>query len=303
MMQPIPMAGRMSGFTWLRWLLLSILVFMPLGYAQDAQSLRARYTALQEQLANSPFQRPLYLESHEAANNLTGDVYALSEQPYAVVSPALQGIGQWCDILILHLNVKSCRASSKAKDTLSVDIGRKSEQALSDTYRFDFLYRVVKVTPDYLQIMLSAPQGPIGTSNYRIELEVLGLDSQRSFLHLSYSYDYGIAARMAMQSYLATIGRNKVGFSIVGQSADGQPVYIKGMRGVVERNSMRYYLALEAYLGALSKPASEQLEKRLSDWYSGVERYPRQLHELERNEYLSMKHKEIQRQQSEGATR
>ncbi|UVJ42296.1 hypothetical protein NVV94_16800 [Pseudomonas sp. LS1212] len=281
--------------------MLSILAYMPLGYGQDAQTLNTRYMALQEQLANSPFQRPLYLESREAENNLTGDIYALTEQPYAVVSSALQGIGQWCDILILHLNVKNCRASSKAEDTLSVDIGRKSEQSLSETYRFDFLYQIVATTPDYLRVMLSAPQGPIGTSDYRIELEVLGLDSQRSFLHLSYSYDYGMAARMAMQSYLATTGRNKVGFSIVGQAADGQPVYIRGMRGVVERNSMRYYLALEAYLGALSKPASEQLEKRLSDWYAGIERYPRQLQELERSEYLDMKYKEIQRQQEEDA--
>lgn len=291
----------MSCFTWLLWLLLSILAYMPLGYGQDAQTLNARYMALQEQLANSPFQRPLYLESRETENNLTGDIYALTEQPYALVSSALQGIGQWCDILILHLNVKSCRASSRAEDTLSVDIGRKSEQSLSDTYRFDFLYQVVATTPDYLRILLSAPQAPLGTSDYRIELQLLGLDPQRSFLHLSYSYDYGMAARMAMQSYLATTGRNKVGFSIVGQAADGQPVYIRGMRGVVERNSMRYYLALEAYLGALSKPASEQLEKRLSDWYAGIERYPRQLHELERSEYLDMKYKEIQRQQGEGA--
>ncbi|WP_166361609.1 hypothetical protein [Pseudomonas akapageensis] len=292
----------MSRFTWLRWLLLSILACIPLGYAQDAQTLKARYVALQEQLTNNPFQRPLYLESREAQNNLTGDIYALTEQPYAVVSSALQGIDQWCDILILHLNVKNCRASSEAEHTLSVDIGRKSDESLSDTYRFDFLYQVVVATPDYLRIMLSAPQGPLGTSHYRIELEVLGLDAQRSFLHLSYSYDYGMAARMAMQSYLATSGRNKVGFSIVGQAADGQPVYIKGMRGVVERNSMRYYLALEAYLGALSKPESQQLEKRLSDWYAGIERYPRQLHELERSEYLAMKHKEIQRQQNMSAT-
>ena len=73
-------------------------------------------------------------------------------------------------------------------------------------------------------------------------------------MHLSYSYDYGVAARVAMQGYLATIGRDKVGFSVVGTQADGQPVYIGGTRGVVERNTMRYYLAIEAYLGALSLP-------------------------------------------------
>jgi hypothetical protein len=74
------------------------------------------------------------------------------------------------------------------------------------------------------------------------------------------------------------------------------------MRGVVERNTMRYYLAIEAYLGALSAPAREQLEKRLNDWHAGVERYPMQLHELERGEYFDMKRKEVKRQQASSPT-
>jgi hypothetical protein len=100
---------------------------------------------------------------------------------------------------------------------------------------------------------------------------------------------------MAMRGYLATIGRDKVGFSIVAKKSDGQPVYIGGTRGVVERNTMRYYLAIEAYLAALSVPPGKQLESRLSAWYAGVERYPLQLHELDRDEYLAMKRKEIRR--------
>ncbi|WP_203226131.1 MULTISPECIES: hypothetical protein [unclassified Pseudomonas] len=281
--------------------LLYLLIGMPLAHAQDAQALTARYGALREQLANNPFHRPLYLQSTETSGSLTGDVYSLIEQPYAVVSPALQGIGHWCDILILHLNVKSCHASSGAEEGLLVNIGRKSDQPLADTYPFDFVYRVVTDSADYLQVVLSSAQGPFGTSNYRVTLEVVKLDAQRSFLHLSYSYDYGIAARVAMQGYLATVGRNKVGFSIVGRKADGQPAYIGDMRGLVERNAMRYYVAIEAYLGALTTPAPQQLEKRLSDWYAGIERYPLQLHEIERSEYLSMKRSEVQPQQVEGS--
>jgi hypothetical protein len=145
-------------------------------------------------------------------------------------------------------------------------------------------------------VLLEAKDGPLGTSRYRIKLEVVALDERRSFLHLSYSYAYGLAARVATQSYLATLGRNKVGFSIVARNAEGQPVYIGGMRGVIERNTMRYYLAIEAYLSALSEPPAARLEKRLNLWHSGVEQYPAQLHELERDQYLSIKRKEIQRQ-------
>lgn len=84
-----------------------------------------------------------------------------------------------------------------------------------------------------------------------------------------------------MQGYLATGGCDKVGFSIVGTSASGSPQYLEGIRGAVERNTIRYYLAIDAYLGALSLPSAAHLNKRLNDWQSGVERYPRQLHELD----------------------
>ncbi|HEX5611218.1 MAG TPA: hypothetical protein VFX67_01090, partial [Burkholderiales bacterium] len=73
---------------------------------------------------------------------------------------------------------------------------------------------------------------------------------------------------------------------------------IGGMRGVIERNSMRYYLAIEAFLGALSEPPPEQLEKRLRDWFAATERYRRQLHEIEQAEYLELKRKEHLRQQA-----
>jgi len=66
---------------------------------------------------------------------------------------------------------------------------------------------------------------------------------------------------------------------------------------VVERNTMRYYLAIESYLGALSAPPQTRLEKRLQDWFAASERYSRQLHEMERGEYLEMKRREYQRQQ------
>ena len=108
-----------------------------------------------------------------------------------------------------------------------------------------------------------------------------------------------MAGRLAMQAYLGTVGRDKVGFTVVGRQADGQPRYVGGMRGVVERNTMRYYLAIEAFLGALSAPPQARLEKRLRDWFAAVERYPRQLHEMEQDEYLAMKRKEYLRQQAD----
>ena len=269
--------------------------------AQDAAALRARHAALGEQLANNQFRRPLYLESSQTSGDLKGEIYATFEHPYSTVGPALQGMGHWCDILILHLNVKYCEASSAGgADQLTLLIGRKYDQPLRDAYRVDFSYKVGAASADYLLVALNAPAGPMGTKDYRIALEAAPLDARRTFVHMSYSYAYGMAARVAMQGYLATLGRDKVGFSIVERRANGEPVYIGNVRGVVERNTMRYYLAIEAYLGAVNLPPSERLDKRLADWYAATERYPAQLHELERNEYLQMKRSEVKRQTAVG---
>ena len=285
----------------LRWVLFCALATGLPAHAQDGAALQARHAVLRQTLADNPFHRPLHLESSESAVALRGDVYAQVEQPFTAVAHALQGMDHWCDILILHLNVKHCRGSRpKSGDTLSLAVGRKSDQPLAAAYRFKFAYQVVAAQPDYLRVTLNSDAGPFGTSDYRIALELVPLGARSSFVHLSYSYTYGTAAQLAMHSYLATLGRDKVGFSVVGSKADGQPVYVGSTRGVIERNTMRYYLAIEAYLGALSVPAAQQLDKRLNDWHTSVERYPLQLHELERSEYLDMKHKEVRRQQALG---
>lgn len=274
-------------------LLCGALLLAPAAQAQDAASLKARHVALDRELAHNAFRRPIVLTSIERSDGIAGDIYARVQQPFGVVGPALQGIDQWCHILILHLNVKQCRSGRAPGPTLDLVVGSKHDQALESAHRMQFSYTVVVARPDYLQVVLHAAQGPWGTHGYRIVLEAVALDAKRSFLHLSYAYGYGSVAHLAMQSYLATAGRNKVGFSIVGRQADGTPQYIAGARGVIERNTMRYYLAIEAYLGALSLPAPQQFEKRLADWYAGVERYPLQLHDLERAEYLELKRGQV----------
>ena len=108
-------------------------------------------------------------------------------------------------------------------------------------------------------------------------------------MHFSYANAYGFAGRMVMQTYLATLGRDKVGFTSTVPYSGGSPGYIGGVRGVVERNTMRYYLAMEAYLATLSAPLQTRQEKRLHSWFTSTEQYARQLHEVDRATYLEMK--------------
>ena len=273
--------------------------------AQDASGLRSRYLALRDGLANNNFGRPLVLSSAEESGIFRGEVYAVVAQPFAVVSPALQAMDQWCDVLMLHLNVKSCQSQGNGSASLlNLAVGRKFDQPLGSAFQLNFSYRVAANRDDHLQVALAANEGPLDTKDYRVSFEAVPIDAANTFVHMTYSYTYGMAARIAMTTYLATTGRDKIGFSIVGYERNNTPVYISGMRGAVERNTMRYFLAIEAYLGALSLPPAQRPEQNLRDWFDAVERYPRQLHELNRDEYLAMKRREFaQRKAQAGKSR
>ncbi len=264
----------------------------------SAVSLNAKYTELDTLLRNNQFHRELYLNSTQSSGNLKGEIYAVVDYPLSTVNVALNNPANWCDVLILHVNIKYCHASSnKAGPVLTMNLGRNYTQPLADTYRVEFNYHGVITTPDYFAVELNAKDGPMNTHDYHIWIEATSLKNGRTFLHFTYAYAFGLTGRLAMQGYLATIGRNKVGFTVTGKQPNGQSIYIQGVRGVVERNTMRYYLAIDAYLAALAAPSGDQLGTRLQHWYNATDQYVRQLHEVERNDYFEMKREEYQRQQ------
>ncbi len=265
--------------------------------------LQARYAALQTQLAQSPFHRPLVLASVESADRLTGDIDAVVNHPFASLSSQLSDANHWCDVMILHINTKYCRAGfgtqgNAADMVVNVSIGKKTPEVLNDAMRIEFAFAVVARTPDYFEVLLSAKNGPLGTSDYRLRLQAIALPQSKTYLRLTYSYAANLLGRVAMQTYLGTVGRGKVGFTSTGTGPDGRPVYIDGMRALVERNAMRYYLAIDSYLQFTEGPASVQVEKRLQAWYTAIEQYPRQLHDVERADYMAMKRAEVLRQQA-----
>lgn len=258
-----------------------------------AAALRAKLQALAPQLERNAFRRPLALESSEAADRLSGDVYALVDHPFARVSGALREPAAWCQVLMLHLNTKHCAVKGGGA-TLAVAIGRKFDQPLSDAQTIAFAYTPGKTDANYLNVRLSADTGPLSTRDYSIVFEATPADGGKTAIHLRYAYAYGTAARLAMKGYLATLGSDKVGFTPAGQGG-----YIGGVRGVVERNTMRYYLAIDSYLDA---PAAGQLEQRLGAWFDATEQYAKQLHEIEKSDYLAMKRHEFQRMQQPAAS-
>ena len=301
--QPANNAGRMA-----LALTLALASALPAGAAPaedgPADQLRARFAAAQASPADRLLDQPIYLQSSASGKQVQGDVHALIDARFAQVRQSLVRAEHWCSVLILHLNVQYCRASGgPGQEVLDVGLGRKFDEPLDDLHWLHFSYRVARADEAYLKVVLDAPAGPLGTHDYRLVFEAAPSADANTLVHLGFGYGHGVAAGLAMQAYLATLARDKVGFSRSGTSSDGRSALVGGLRGVNERNTMRYYLAIESYLAVLALPPAQRLEQSLQHWFSGTERYPRQLHEVDRPDYLASKQRQLKRQASEPAPR
>ncbi|MBC7786205.1 MAG: hypothetical protein H7Z18_01825 [Methylophilaceae bacterium] len=291
-------------------LIASLLIFLQTSsaIADEASILQEKYLSLTEQLKINQFKRPIHLDSVESSSTIKGDIYAVIDYPFTTVDGTLnepkQGPVNWCNVLILHVNTKYCRVTNGNKGPIiNLYVGKKVKQELADTYHLQFDYRTAITTKDYFRVDLNADGGPLGTKDYRIVLEAVPISNKQTFIHLTYAYGYGLAGRVAMKTYLNTVGSGKVGFSKMEAVDTGTPQlqdaaeqYVGGVRGLVERNTMRYYLAIDAYLSSLNEVPEKRMEQRLNKWFSATEEYPRQLHEIDKQEYMQMKNEELSRQ-------
>lgn len=285
-------------------LIIVSLTGIPWCFAQVAEpatgaggALIGRYRAIKTGLEKNQFGIPIFLESKEDGGSSRVEIYTILEYPFAMVRDSLQSPENWCDINSMLINVKACTCRRvDGQWLLSLYSGRKYYQPPKDAYKLDFRFQVTAQQPEYFRLALSAKDGPLFTKDYRIKLEAAPLDGSRTLLHLSYAFSYGKMARMAIKSYFATIGRDKKGFTVTGIGKHGEPVYQGGIRGAVERNAVRYYLALETYMDTLKFHGEQGFEKRISRWYDLTSRFPRQLYEMDKREYLSSKRREHRNQ-------
>lgn len=271
-------------------LLAALACLMTANAVVAGEDLAKELLTVRPRLAASPFGRPLLLESSERDGEVRGTVLALVDHPIGELRAGLDTPAEWCEVLILHLNVKSCVPSrAGAPKSLVLLVGRKGAEEGDGDHAIDFDFRVAESPASPFSVAMGAANGPMGTTDYRLSLDAIPVDSRSSFLRLTYAYSYGTAARLAMSTYLQTLGRDKVGFSTTGRTEAGKPDFVGGLRGVLERNTMRYYLGIETYLASAAQPAAKRLGWRLRTWFDATERYARQLHELTRAEYLAGK--------------
>jgi hypothetical protein len=259
-------------------------------------TLRVKYQQLNDKLEHSVFGEPLVLDSKTTDGDTRGEVYAVVNVPFARLNETMSDPMHWCQLTILHVNIKACTYHDE--DRIKLYVGRKFYQTPSQAYAIEYRFQDMANNDHHLNVKLTAPTGPFGTSDYLIHVEAIPLDEQHSFLYLEYRYHFGFTARMAMKTYLLTIGRNKVGFTETGVDDNGAPILVQGLQGVVERNVMRYLYAIQSVLEASQSKLEYQQTARLVRWYALITRHPKQLYPFSREEYLQEKHKEIANQQA-----
>ena len=277
--------------------LLAVAVFFAASCACAAEKpgqgevlLREAYRRNLAGLTSNSFGLPLVLASVAEEDRIRVDVYGILAYPYSSVVNALKAPANWCDIVSLPPNVKACTYRElPGAWLLTFYLGRKGYQPPEDAHQVIYYYRNVVQRQGYLDIVLSADEGPLGTKDHRLRFAALPLDGGRTFVHVGYDYRDTAAMRLAAKGYFATLGRGKVGFTVTGTDKNGNPVYIGGPRGAIERNAARYYLAIQAFMSTLRYPAEQRFSRRTSEWHDLASRYPKQLFDLDKQDYLRFK--------------
>lgn len=217
-------------------------------------------------------------------------VYGTFDYPFNSVVSVLKVPANWCDIVTLHPNVKVCTYRElPGAWLLTFYIGRKAYQPPQDTHQVMCHSQKVDQQPGYLDIILTAEAGPVGTKDHRMRFEALPLEGGKTFVHVRYAYSDSAALRLAAKVYFATLGRGKVGFTVTGTDSNGSPVYIGGPRGAIERNAVRYYFAIQSFMNTMRYPEQTRFSMRISEWYDLTSRYRTQLFDLDRQDYIAFK--------------
>ena len=294
------------GLAWLP-LILALLPGASSGGEAPPQRFFGYYQELQEQARRGPFGFPLRLHSAERQGLLSAEVLGIMDHPFQAFGAAVGEPASWCEFVPLNLNIKACTIQWGTREALlTLYIGGKGYLSPEAASRQPYRVLVPARQPAYVAVSLSALQGLMAAKAHQLDIEAASVDG-KTVVALRSSYEQSAASKLATAIYLATTGRDKIGFSRERVGSDGQAAFVKGAQGIIERNLMRYYLALKAFLDTQALPDSRRFEARIRTVYELMERYPAQLHEMEMAEYLDVKRRErqdqIRLQQSIGPTK
>ena len=158
--------------------LLSLLTALLLASHVHANpSLIDKYHQLKPELADSIFGKPILLKSATGENIVRGEAYAVLNAPIAALDEMLSKTVSWCELGILHINVKACVYD---EDQVQFYVGRKYYQEPSEAHAVLYRLKQLAEAGQHLNVKLSAIEGPLGTYDYQMKLKAVPL----SLIHI-----------------------------------------------------------------------------------------------------------------------
>ena len=74
-----------------------------------------KYNQVSLKLHGDSFPIPVVIESSKKGKNLKGEIIGIIKHPFNAVTQAFKTPSVWCDILLLHLNIKACTFTQDGK--------------------------------------------------------------------------------------------------------------------------------------------------------------------------------------------
>lgn len=180
----------------------------------------------------------------------------------------------WCALSLLVPDVQGCtvRQGQDTEIVLQVQAGEE-DQPRTLPHRFE-----VHAGDDALTASMRADRGPLGISDAGLTVTALRTPDG-VVLELVYGYRASLRSRIATGTYLATVGRDRPGISY-RELPDGGREYVTGTRALLERNAMRYFLAVAAVL------ETADTESAIAAWYDTAAGFTADLPEQDRESYV-----------------
>jgi hypothetical protein len=288
-MQLAGYAGRNAPLA--AFLLLAVLA-QPAAADSAAGDLRDAYQEFRQQHGMLAPDINLSIHTRNKGSRIWTEVYGTVHGKFTTVSQALLGSRGYCEFLPPLFNLKSCvSARVDGRDLIRFYVGSKHYTSMLRTILIVAELQRVSERPDYVHVRLASVDAASTKYGYRIDIEVVPFgDDVLARVRTYYNPDR--LTRIAVSTYLHTVGENKVGFTRVAVAGQDKTAYVGGMSGVIERNTVRAFMAMQAYLDTVDAPLAGRYSERLQRWFALTDRFRRQLHELGRREYISVKMRE-----------
>lgn len=259
-------------------------------HADIVDDMRLRYGEYRDTVSQTSL--PFVLESREEGKTISAQISTFMQGiAFRSFAERLSDASQWCEFIPLHLNVKACRHGYRdGREMLGFFLGPKRYRTPEKSSLLELQFET-EVSDELLEVVLFAAKGPYRSRNHDYRLRAIGTDDG-VYMEFDLSSEPGWVSSLA-RIYLATVGLRKTGFSVDRLDLQtGKAVHVRGRRGGIERNIVRYLFSIQAYFDTLDQEHRPDIHlQRLERWFELSARHP-QLYEMPKDAYIEIKTRE-----------